>query len=115
MSDADYTLTLNEYQKLALATMANDLTPEIDKATLGLGIAGESGEVADIVKKELGHGHTTDRLKLAKELGDVLWYVAVLANRYGFSLHEIGSLNIEKLRNRYPEGFESEKSINRVG
>ena len=101
--------TLDLYQVKALRTAA----PSPDYI-LGLGIAGEAGEVADIMKKELGHGHDRDHAKMAKELGDVLWYIAVLADRYGWSLSEIATMNVDKLMARYPDGFDSERSINRT-
>lgn len=106
MSDIE---TLNQYQVEALRTAA----PSPDYI-LGLGIAGEAGEVADEMKKELGHGHDRDRAKMAKELGDVLWYTAVLADRYGYSLSDIATLNINKLKARYPQGFTVEGSIHRA-
>lgn len=100
--------TLDRYQVEALRTAAP--SPNF---ILGLGIAGESGEVADLMKKELGHGHVPDYEKMAKELGDVLWYVAVLADRYGWSLSSVATMNIEKLKARYPDGFDTNRSINR--
>ena len=90
---------------------------EADTALLAinaLGIAGEAGEVADLVKKHVGHGHPLDRNKLAKELGDVLWYVAALAHDIGLDLSTVAALNVVKLRRRYPDGFSTERSINRV-
>lgn len=101
-------MSFSEYQKKALRTAGN-----IDYAILGLGIAGESGEVADYLKKVLGHGHPLDKDIMAKELGDILWYIAVLCERVGVPLEEIANRNIEKLKVRYPEGFSSERSINR--
>ena len=102
--------TLNRYQLEALRTLGSS-----NLAILGLGVAGEAGEVADTIKKELGHGHGRDltRPKVAKELGDVLWYIACLANEYGYSLSEIATMNIDKLKARYPDGFSTERSINR--
>lgn len=79
-----------------------------------LGLNGEAGEIADHVKKAVFHGHTLDHVALAKELGDILWYVAQAATASGFGLDEIAAMNIEKLRKRYPEGFSSEASINRA-
>jgi len=84
-------------------------------ANYALGIAGEAGEVADAVKKEIFHGHTSDREALKKELGDVLHYVAGLAWMYGFTLDEVATANIQKLMARYPDGFSEEASRNRVG
>lgn len=107
MSDIE---TLNRYQVEALRTIGSS-----DLAIMGLGIAGEAGEVADLIKKELGHGHGRDitRPKVAKELGDVLWYLAAIADDYGYSLSEIATMNIEKLKARYPQGFTVEASVNR--
>lgn len=82
-------------------------------AVLALGVAGEAGEVADLIKKHVGHGHVLDREKLVKELGDVLWYVAMLADVIGFKLSNIARMNVEKLRARYPDGFDPERSKNR--
>lgn len=78
-----------------------------------LGIAGEAGEVADYIKKVVYHGHELSREKLAEELGDVLWYVSYLSSIAGFSLRDVAEMNINKLRKRYPDGWEKEKSINR--
>jgi hypothetical protein len=76
-------------------------------------MAGEAGEVADLLKKHLGHKHTLDPGKLALELGDVLWYVSALSFYTGHTLAEIAALNIEKLRARYPNGFDPERSLHR--
>lgn len=78
-----------------------------------LGITGEAGEVADLIKKHVFHGHDLDRGEIVKELGDVCWYVALLASSIGVGLDEILERNIEKLKRRYPEGFSSVASINR--
>lgn len=101
-------MTPNDYQKTCLRTAG-----DANLSTLALGIAGEAGEVADLVKKHVGHGHPLDKDKLAHELGDVLWYVAVLAERLGYPLETIMIMNRDKLRSRYPDGFSSERSINR--
>ncbi len=82
-------------------------------AVMGLGVAGEAGEVADLIKKIVGHDHELDKIKLVKELGDVLWYVAIAAGLIGYELSEVADLNIKKLRERYPNGFSSQASINR--
>jgi NTP pyrophosphatase (non-canonical NTP hydrolase) len=83
-------------------------------AVWGLGIAGEAGEVADLIKKVIGHGHPMDKEKLTKELGDVLWYVAALADLHGIPLHVVAKANLEKLAKRYPNGFSQEASRNRT-
>lgn len=79
----------------------------------GLGIAGEAGEVADEIKKYAYQGHDLDKEKLKKELGDVLWYVALTASALSIPLSEIATGNIDKLRARYGEVFDQYKSVNR--
>ena len=79
-----------------------------------LGITGEAGEVADMIKKHVFHGHGLDMDALVKEIGDVCWYVALLCTAIGVDMASVMEKNIEKLKTRYPEGFSSEASINRV-
>jgi len=79
-----------------------------------LGITGEAGEVADMIKKHVFHGHGLDMDALVKEIGDVCWYVALLCTAIGVDLKSVMEKNIEKLTTRYPEGFSEEASINRV-
>jgi NTP pyrophosphatase (non-canonical NTP hydrolase) len=83
-------------------------------ASFAMGLAGEAGEVVDLLKKHLGHGHDLDKVKLTKELGDVLWYVSAIAQSAGLDLGEIAHANVEKLRKRYPNGFSVEASRNRA-
>jgi NTP pyrophosphatase (non-canonical NTP hydrolase) len=78
-----------------------------------MGLCGESGEVIDIVKKHLAQGHALDREKIIKELGDVAWYMAEIATVLDVELEDVLVQNIEKLKKRYPEGFSTEKSVNR--
>ena len=106
------------YQGLALRTASPESTATpltlLDASALGL--SGESGEIADHVKKILYHGHPLDdatRDKIAKELGDILWYCALGAKGIGMSLAEIAVMNVAKLEKRYPEGFSTENSLNR--
>ena len=79
-----------------------------------MGLCGESGEAIDIIKKHLAQGHPLDREALAKELGDICWYVAETAQVLGYDLETIMTMNIEKLKKRYPDGFSREDSINRT-
>ena len=106
-------MTINEYQKEALRTESgmNKQYPRLLNGVMGL--CGESGECIDIVKKHLFHGHPLDKEHLAKELGDVAWYLAVAASALGYNLETILQMNVDKLRARYPEGFDSERSIHR--
>lgn len=103
----------NEYQKLAMTT----LNPSLGKGDMlingVMGLCGEAGEAIDIVKKHLHHGHELDREALTKELGDIAWYLAETAYALDIPLEEVLCGNIEKLQKRYPEGFSSERSVNR--
>ena len=106
-------VTVNEYQKLAMTTLNNELDKKQILTNAVMGLCGESGEACDIVKKHLFHGHELDREALIKELGDVAWYLAEAAEALDVSLDEVFERNIAKLKKRYPEGFSSERSINR--
>lgn len=106
-------VTVNEYQKLAITTLNNELDKKQILTNAVMGLCGESGEACDIVKKHLFHGHELDREALIKELGDVAWYLAEASEALDVSLDEVFERNIEKLKKRYPEGFSSERSINR--
>lgn len=106
-------MTINEYQKLASRTSNKDLTPTERLLNGVLGLGGESGEAEDIVKKFLFQGHELDTEHIAKELGDICWYIAEAATAIGYDLETIMEQNIEKLRKRYPEGFDSERSMHR--
>jgi len=105
--------SLDGYQRDAMRTVNKDTGTLIRLGNFALGISGEAGEVADYIKKILYHGHPMDKDKLCKELGDVLWYVATLADTAGLTLEEVARGNIVKLRKRYPDGFSQERSINR--
>ena len=104
----------NEYQRLAMTT----LNPQLSKQDILLngvmGLCGESGEAIDIVKKHLHQGHELDKQKLVKELGDIAWYLAETAYALDVELADVLEQNIAKLRARYPEGFDRERSIHRT-
>lgn len=130
-------MTANEYQKAALRTEAPKDVYKASQAVLNvfvrtgaitnpeddvsmvrlldgaLGLAGESGEVADLVKKALFQGHKLDRDHVVKELGDIAWYLALASDAMGYDLDTIFQMNIYKIKSRYPGGFEYTKSINR--
>ncbi len=106
-------MNANEYQKLAMITLNKELNKKEMLLNSVMGLCGESGEAIDIVKKHHFHGHNLDKDKLIKELGDIAWYLAEAATALDISLEEVLALNIEKLKKRYPEGFDKEKSINR--
>jgi NTP pyrophosphatase (non-canonical NTP hydrolase) len=107
-------MLFNEYQDLTKKTAGDG-----GLAVFGelLGLAGEAGEVVDLMKKVLCHNHPMDEqatAKLLSELGDTLWYLARIADRAGFRLEDVATVNIEKLKKRYPEGFSATASLARV-
>ncbi|MDZ5610842.1 nucleoside triphosphate pyrophosphohydrolase family protein, partial [Bacillus pseudomycoides] len=116
---------LNDYQEATLRTWNNktDFGGRVSNAALGL--TGEAGEVADIIKKAIYHGHgfqpahcpgeeDGNTYKLALELGDIMYYVAIMAHEIGYTLQDIAEMNIAKLAKRYPDGFSREASQNRI-
>ena len=105
-------MNFNEYQSLAMRTAHHTSN---DRLLLNgvMGLCGEAGECIDVVKKHLFQGHELDREKLIDEAGDCLWYLAGLAAALEIGLEEIAAGNIEKLRKRYPEGFDTGRSVNR--
>ena len=106
-------ISFNEYQKQAFELISED--GKKDLITNGvLGLAGESGECCDIVKKFKYQGHDLDKNHLKDELGDVLWYLAETASGLGISLEEVALYNLDKLHKRYHGNtFHKEDSINR--
>lgn len=106
-------MTINEYQGLAMRTSNKDLSKEDHLLNGVLGLCGESGEIADLIKKTRMQGHPMDIEHIAKELGDVCWYIAETATAIGCDLETIMKMNIEKLKKRYPTGFDTERSQHR--
>ena len=106
-------MTINEYQALALRTLNSDLDRDEMLLNAVMGLCGESGEAIDLLKKHRMHGHPFDRDKFAKELGDIAWYLAEAARAIDMDLEDVLQMNIDKLKRRYPDGFDSEKSRNR--
>lgn len=107
----EFNMTINEYQKLAMTTLSPAVSTKKDALINGvMGLCGESGEAIDIVKKWLAQGHELDREHLIKELGDVAWYLAETAAALDVSLEDVLQGNIDKLKKRYPDGFEAGRS-----
>ena len=106
-------LTANEYQRKAMTTLNPALSRQDVLLNGVMGLCGEAGECIDLVKKHLHQGHPLDSEKLAKELGDVAWYLAETAWALEIPLESILQGNLDKLRKRYPQGFDPEKSMNR--
>lgn len=105
-------MTGNEYQKLAERTINHDLLPIFQEHHALYGMVSEIGELCGIYQKTFqGHNDTDEHKK--KEVGDLLWFVAEYCTAKGWYLEDIMQLNIDKLRARYPEGFDTEKSLHR--
>ena len=103
-------MTVNEYQTLAMTTLNPTLEQEEILINSVMGLCGEAGEAIDLVKKHRFHGQKLNREALIKELGDVAWYLAEAATALEIPLEEIFQKNIEKLKQRYPEGFSAKAS-----
>lgn len=107
-------LTINEYQIKAMTTLNPALNKKDVLINSVMGLCGESGEAIDIVKKWMAQGHELDKEHIAKELGDIAWYLAEAATVLEVPLEDILQANLDKLRKRYPDGFDSKKSIVRL-
>lgn len=105
-------MTGNKYQELASRTINENL--EIKKIELHAlhGLSGEVGEIHSLYQK-VYQGHKMDDEHLMKEIGDLMWFVAELCTARGFFLNDVMALNIDKLRKRFPDGFEVDKSLHR--
>lgn len=132
-------MTGNEYQKLSMRTNDGKCTDRlcglidriadynsgtrigkhVEAVDVGgvvnglFGLSGEAGELTDMIKKWIFHNKTLDITHAQKELGDVMWYVAMICESFGWSLDEIMQMNIDKLKKRYPDGFDTERANNR--
>jgi NTP pyrophosphatase (non-canonical NTP hydrolase) len=97
-------MNLTEYQRAAKRTSLAE--PHRERLMVqALGLCGEAGEVADLIKKWAWHDKELSRDAMADELGDVLWYVADLASAMNLSLDFIAEQNVAKLLKRFPDGF----------
>lgn len=120
-------MTGNEYQQLAMRTndkkntlrltetMYNNSAVSVAQLINGvLGLTGEAGEVSDLVKKGVFHEKGIDLEHLKKELGDCAWYLAMICDACGFTLDDVMQTNIDKLKARYPKGFDTYRANNRA-
>lgn len=106
-------MTLNTYQQLAARTINREIRPaEIEMHALH-GMCGEIGELHSLYQK-MYQGHQFDKDHAKKELGDLLWFIAEYCTACDITLEDVAKTNIEKLKARYPEGFEAERSLHRV-
>lgn len=106
-------MTLNEYQKLAARTINPELDSSDQERHALHGMVGEIGEIHSLYQKTY-QGHVIDDKHIKKELGDLLWFIAEYCTAVNWSMDEIASMNIDKLRARFPEGFEVDKSLHRA-
>lgn len=107
-------MTVNEYQELAMTTLNPALSRKDILINGVMGLCGESGEAIDIVKKHLAQGHELDKSALLKELGDIAWYLAETAYALDTDLDSVLSANLDKLKKRYPDGFDPSHSLSRT-
>lgn len=126
-------MTGKEYQELAMRTNDGDSSKRLldfqwrddvrgqgidfgGVINASLGLSGEVGELNDMIKKWFFHEkklYEPDYEHLQKEIGDILWYIAMMCHSFGFSLDEIMQMNVDKLKARYPEGFDTVRANNR--
>lgn len=109
----DEKINFNQYQKEAFDLISEDGRKDMVLNGV-LGLAGESGECCDIVKKNRFQGHELNKEHLIEELGDVMWYIAEAASGLGVTLEEVAQYNLDKLHKRYHGNhFNKEDSIHR--
>lgn len=120
-------MNIANYQQLAMRTNDGKCTERLMKCQrrcnpntdIGgivnacMGLPGEVGELTDMIKKWMFHGHDLSIDDVKKEVGDCLWYIAMMCESFGFSMEEIAQKNINKLIERYPEGFSEHASQHR--
>ena len=106
-------MEIKEFQMKSTRTMNKDLSFKESVLNMCLGISGESGEVNDIIKKHMFHSHELDRNHLIEEIGDVFFYLVNLCSLYDIDVEKCLDTNYHKLLLRFPDGFDSERSINR--
>ena len=122
-------MTGKEYQELAGRTNDGNHTTRLVSAVFNpdyrfdinvaevvngcLGLTGETGEFADMIKKWIFHEKELDADHAKKEVGDIMWYIAMICKAFQWNLDEIMQMNIDKLKARYPEGFDTNLSNNR--
>lgn len=121
-------MTGSEYQALAMRTNDGQSSYRLERAVserdayydMGgivmatMGLSGEVGELNDMIKKWIFHKNDMEIAHAKKELGDIMWYIACMAESFGWNLDEIMQMNIDKLKVRYPDGFDIERANHRT-
>ena len=107
-------MNFQEYTQNCYRTFQYQATENETISMLCMGLSGEAGEVIDYLKKIIYHKHDFDKQKLMSEMGDMMWYFALLADYFKIDFDEILTSNIAKLKKRYPNGFRIQDSINRA-
>lgn len=105
-------MNINDYQIMAFRTVAQKDAVSMELHALH-GMVGEIGELHSLYQKNF-QGHKFDKLHAKKELGDLLWFIAEYCSAMGWSMSDVAQMNIDKLKARFPEGFEADKSLNRA-
>lgn len=117
LKDGENRMLFKDFQDMSKRTMPKGgvtIRDKFNKSNYALGLCGEAGELAELVKKNVHHEHDVERDKMVKEIGDVLHYLAGVATYYDITLEEAATMNLIKLQERYPKGFSPEDSIKRV-
>lgn len=105
----EHVITVDLYQAECSRTCPKPIDPHMPV----YGLVGEVGELVDYLKKVRYHGHDEDMEHIKEEIGDIMWYLSILAQSFGLKLSDVAESNIAKLRRRYPDGFDQERSKNR--
>ena len=106
-------MDIREFQRVSTRTLNKELSKEQQVSNMIFGANGELGEVTDILKKHLYQEHRINKIHLAEEIGATLFYIVNLCTIYGLDIEDILQGNVDKLKKRFPEGFDAERSINR--
>ncbi len=101
------------YVALAMVTAPTGMDKDKELLHAGMGLCTEAGEFLDALKKNIFYGKELDEVNLKEEIGDLLWYIALGCNALGTTIDECQAVNIDKLRERYPEGFKKGDALNR--
>jgi NTP pyrophosphatase (non-canonical NTP hydrolase) len=106
-------MNIKDFQKQTQITANKECSHDLRIINSIFGLNGETGELTDMFKKHFFQGHILDTLKIKLELGDILYYFCDLLELLNLDIEDIAEMNNEKLKSRYPNGFETERSVNR--